>query len=130
MPAIDHKAEMKKIQQIRAAVEKAERELDADALGNLFAENVAMMPQGGPRIWGAKDVVAFHRDFYDAYERFDIDFSIEEIVVQGGMAMEKGSYTAELVPKGAGEVENASGHYLYFYEQDDDGVWKILRMSW
>lgn len=125
----DH-AEIERIRQIRRAVEKAERELDAQALGNLFADNVAMMPQSGPRVWGAAEVVAFHRDLYDGYERFDVDFSIEDITVLGGLAMEKGSYTAELVPKGGGETENVAGQYLYCYEQDADGTWKILRMSW
>lgn len=130
MTEIDYNAEIETIRRIRTAVEKAERQLDAEALGNLFADNVAMMPQDGPRIGGSKDVVAFHQDLYDGYERFDVDFSIEDITVLGGIAMERGSYKAELVPMGGGEPENVSGQYLYFYEQDADGVWKILRMSW
>jgi uncharacterized protein (TIGR02246 family) len=130
MARTDYHAEIKRIRQIREAVEKAEREMDAEAFGHLFAKNVAMMPRGGPTVRGSEDVIAFHRDLYDGYERFDVDFSIEDITVLGGLAMEKGSYTAELVPKSGGEPENVTGRYLYFYEQDADGAWKILRMSW
>jgi uncharacterized protein (TIGR02246 family) len=130
MTKSDHYAEIERIRQIREAVEKAERELDAESLGDLFANNVAMMPRGGPKVWGSEEVVAFHQDLYDGYERFDVNFSIEDIILLGDIAMEKGSYTAELVPKGGGEPENVTGQYLYFYEKDTDGKWKILRMSW
>ena len=48
----------------------------------------------------------------------------------GGLAMERASYTAELVPKDGVETENVIGQYLYIYEKDADSKWKIVRMSW
>jgi uncharacterized protein (TIGR02246 family) len=130
MTNADYAAEIAQIRQIRATVEQAENELDVAAIGELFAENVAMMPKGGPVLRGAEAVTAFHRDFYEGLKEFDISFSPEDITVQSTIAIEKGTYEATLVPKGDGEAQSVSGQFLYFYEQDEDGEWKILRMSW
>jgi uncharacterized protein (TIGR02246 family) len=130
MTKTGYEDEIEKIRQIREEVEEAEKNLDAVALGKLFADDVAMMPEGGPEVRGSEAVIAYHRDLYDGLEVLDIDFLIEDIAVLSSIAMEKGSYTANLVPKGDGETQNISGQYLYFYEQDSDSKWKILRMSW
>lgn len=130
MTNAEYTAEIKQIREIREAVEQAEKELDAAAIGELFAENVAMMPEGGPVLRGSRAVMDFHRDFYEGLKDFEISFSVEDITVQNTIAMEKGTYEATLVPKDNGEEQNVSGRYLYFYEQDEEGEWKILRMSW
>jgi uncharacterized protein (TIGR02246 family) len=130
MTNAEYAAEIERIRQIREAMEQAEKELDVAAVVELFAENVAMMPEGGPELSGLEAVAAFHRDFYDGLEEFDINFTAEDTTVQSTIAMEKGTYEATLVAKEDGEAQDVSGRYLYFYEQDEDGEWKILRMSW
>lgn len=130
MTKTGYEDEIEKIRQIRKEVEEAERDLDVVAFGKLFADDVAMMPEAGPEVRGSEAVIAYHRDLYDSLEVLDIDFSIEDITVLSSIAMKKGSYTANLVPKGDGESQNISGQYLYFYEKNTEGKWKILRLSW
>lgn len=116
------------IEQIRAAVVQAENDGDARALRELFADDIAMLPSGN-QIHGAGAVEEFHRQLY-AEEDFDAAFFIDRIVVVGGLAMETGLYEVRTVSTEDGTDKQVEGRYLYSYEQDASGVWKIHRMSW
>jgi len=126
----DLDAPIEEIRRIRRAVEEAEIDLDSGAFGELLADDVAMMPVNGPELKGSKKVISYHRDLYAGLDVLDIAFSIEDITVLGGIAVEKGAYKARLVPKGDGDPQDISGQYLYTYEKDSSGAWKIHRMSW
>ena len=89
-----------------------------------------MMPVNGPDLKGIKKVVRYHHDLYKGQDALDITFSIEDIIVHGGIAVEKGTYKARLIPVGSGKPQDISGQYLYTYEKDPSGAWKIHRMSW
>lgn len=108
------------IRRIRQQVEEAERAMDAAAFAALFAEDVAMLPVDGEPVHGADAVEEFHRVLYDRFDEIDIRFTIEEIRVLGGLAVEHGTY----------ETRSGGGHYLYTYERAADGQWRINRMSW
>lgn len=116
------------IRQIRAAVEEAERERDAGAFARLFTDDVAMLPPGN-RIDGASGVEEFHRNLYEQFLELDVRFSIERIEVLGDLAVESGTYTANSVRRDGSPAEGG-GRYLYSYERQPQGDWKIHRMSW
>ena len=116
------------IRRIRQAVEDAENEGDAAAFAELFAPDVAVRTET-TRVDGAHEVEAFHRDIYDRQD-LDIRFMLEEVLVLGGLAVEHGTYTIDLTSKETGETRREAGRYLYTYERDDSGGWKIHRMSW
>lgn len=120
--------EIAAIERIRAAVVRAENDGDAQALGQLFADDIAMLPTGNA-IHGAEAVEEFHRQLYDQ-EELDAIFTIDRIVVLGGLAMEKGTYSVKTTSKEDGTESEVAGRYLYAYEKDDSGAWKIHRMSW
>lgn len=116
------------IRQIRVAVEEAERELDAEALGKLFSEDVAMLPPDN-RVNGADPVEQFHRELYQELQALDVDFQIEQIQVLGDLAIETGTYTFQSVRRNGTESQGG-GKYIYTYERQPTGGWKIHRMSW
>ncbi|MEJ2599429.1 MAG: nuclear transport factor 2 family protein [Anaerolineales bacterium] len=130
MANIDYEADIEQIRRIRSAVEEAENSLDSEALGKLLTDDVAMMPVNGPELKGLNNVVDYHRELYDSQDAIDIAFLIKDITVLGGIAVEKGTYKATLAPADNGEPTDISGQYLYTYEKDSAGVWKIHRMSW
>lgn len=117
------------IEQIRRDVERAENEGDADAFAQHLGDDVAMLPSSGPRRDGIDEVVAFHRDHFDTYD-IDVEFSITEITVLGDLAVERGTYSATLVPTDGSESRDGGGDYLYVFERQSEGTWKIIRMSW
>ena len=116
------------IRRIRQAVEDAENQGDAAAFAELFASDVAVRTET-TRIDGAHDVEAFHRDIYDR-QGLDIHFTPDDVLVLGGLAVEHGTYTIDLTAKETGETRREGGRYLYTYERDNSGGWKIHRMSW
>ena len=116
------------IRQIRVAVEEAEKKLDAEALGRLFTKDIAMVPPGN-RIDGAEHVEQFHQELYQELRALDVDFQIEQIQVLGDLAIESGTYTFESVRRD-GTESHGGGKYIYTYERQPSGGWKIHRMSW
>lgn len=117
------------IEQIRRDVEQAENEGDADAFAQHLADGVAMLPTSGPRRVGVDEVVAFHRDHFNAYD-INVAFSIEDITVLGDLAVERGTYEATLIPTDGSEPRDGGGDYLYVYERNSAEEWEIIRMSW
>lgn len=126
----DHRNAVKNaIRRIRQDIERAENSGDADAFAEHLAEDVAMLPSSGPRRDGIDEVVAFHRDHFDTYD-INVEFSIEEITVLGDLAVERGRYSATLVPSDGGDPRDGGGDYIYVFERQSGGTWEIIRMSW
>lgn len=125
-----HNGASEQIKRIREEVEQAVNELNVEHLGNHFADDVAMIPEDGPRIVGVDAVKDFHRDLYGTVIEMDIEFTIENITVIGGVAVEEGTYQQKIVRSDEGESTQASGNYLYTYERGQDGSWEIHRLSW
>lgn len=121
---------VEEIRQIRRDVERAENEQDGVLLGKHFADDVVMTPTEGPQIVGSNAVVEYHRDLYEDWGEMDVEFSIEEITILGGLAVEMGSYEFTMRPPDEDDVQHGGGEYLYTYERQSDGTWKIQQMSW
>lgn len=121
---------VEQIRQIRRDIERAEGEQDSELLGEHFDEGVTMSPTNGPHISGARSVVEYHRDLFKDWGEMNVEFTIEEISICGGLAVERGTYEFQMTPPGEDEVQEGGGDYLYTYERDQDGTWKIIRMSW
>lgn len=96
------------IKRIRRDIERAEQAGDADAFAEHLADDVAMLPASGPRREGIENVVEFHRDHFDTYE-IDVGFFIEEISVLGDLAVERGTYSATLVPTDGSKPRDGGG---------------------
>jgi uncharacterized protein (TIGR02246 family) len=99
------------IERIRAAVVKAEKDGDAQALAALFADDISMLPTGN-QIHGAEGVEEFHRQLYEQAD-FDAVFTIDRIIVLGDLAMENGTYLVETASQEDGSQGRVEGRYLY-----------------
>lgn len=119
----------KGIRQIRRDIEQAENAGDAAVFGRHLAEDAAMLPDSGPHHEGVEEIVEYHRNHFETYD-IDVEFTIDEISTLGDLAVEQGTYSATLVPTEGREPREGGGNYLYVYERDSQGDWKILRMSW
>lgn len=118
------------IARIREDVERAVNELDIRGLETHFADDVAMLPEDQPRIAGAEAVLEYHRDIYETVTEMDIEFSIEDISIVGGLAVEEGTYRQKIVRSGDDDPKYSNGVYLYTYDRVQDGPWQIHRLSW
>ena len=127
-PKSTHKDDAAAIRQMRVAVEEAERNLDAGAFARLFTQDVAMLPTDN-RIDGADQVEQFHRELYQEFRALEVNFQIEQIQVLGDLAIETGTYTSESIRRD-GTESRGGGKYIYVYERQPSGGWKIHRMSW
>lgn len=113
---------------IRERVEEAVNRGDAGGLAMLFSDEIAMLPDGS-RVHGAREVEDFHRQLFDQIE-VNEHFAVERIIVLGDLAVEFGTYSYEMSSKDDESVETGDGRYLYTYDRDESGHWKIHRMSW
>lgn len=117
------------IRRLRREVEDAENERDAAAFAALFTDDVAMLPVDGEPVHGASAVEAFHRDLYDSVDGMEVHFSIEDVRILGGLAVEHGTYTWWMRAP-SGEERDGTGRYVYTWDRTTDDGWRISRMSW
>ncbi len=113
---------------IRKRVEESVNRGDAHSLAELFTGDIAMLPDGS-QVHGASEVEDFHRQLFEEVG-VNEQFSVEKIIVLGGLAVEFGTYSYEMTSKEDGSVQTGGGRYLYTYDKDESGQWKIHRMSW
>lgn len=59
----------------------------------------------------------------------EVRFSIDDIRVRGGLAVEHGTYTWSATDP-SGDTRAGDGRYLYTYQRTAVGQWRINRMSW
>jgi ketosteroid isomerase-like protein len=87
-----------------------------------------MLPPGN-RIDGATNDEEFHRRLYEWFRGLEVNFDIERVHVLGDLAVEIGTCTAKST-RHDGVTGEDGGRYIYTYERQPEGVWKIHRMSW
>lgn len=125
---IGDQRDVSEILTIRKRVEEAANRGDAHNLAELFTDDIAMLPDGN-RVHGASEVEEYHRQLFEQVE-VDEQFSVERIIVLGDLAVEFGTYSYEMTSKNDGSVRRGGARYLYTYDKDESGQWKIHRMSW
>lgn len=121
---------IEQIRQIRRDIERVENEQDGTLLGKHLAKDVVMSLTDGPHITGDNSAVEYQLDILEDLEEIDVEFSIEEITIIGGIAVERGSYELTMTPPDDDEPQHDGGEYLYTYERGSDGTWKIQQMGW
>lgn len=51
----------------------------------------------------------------------------EETLVDGDLAVQRGSFTMKLKPKSGGESRDLAGTYVHVYQRKPDGAWALTR---
>jgi len=126
-PGSDAQA-LERIAEVRDLELKAFNAADVDGFIDVLTEDVVMDPWTGPAISGragARDLLATmlsHSEFSARYE-------IDEIVIMGEWAFDRGNWYEHIRRKATGEELDAVFGTLQLYRRDDQ-QWKLARLIW
>lgn len=127
--ALSIEADVEAIQRVREQEVTAYSSDDLDHFISTMSDDVVVDPPYYPAVIGreaARSVIAtlFERATYD------VTYPVEELVVFGDWAFERGVWTSKITPKDGGEPTEASFGGVQIYRRQSDGSWKITRLIW
>ncbi len=106
---------------------EAYRRRDAAAAAELYADDAKVLPPNLPMVTGKAAI----RDFW----QFAMDMGAganleaEELLVEGGLACERGVITIAMQP-GTPQEKVTRGKYVIVMRQGPDGTWKLVLDIW
>ena len=98
---------------------------DAKLAQSLYAENGIFMPSGAPSAVGSDNILKSY-EFIFSQIQLNIEFSIEEIVVDGNIAFATTSSKGTTLIHATGETIPEENRELFVFE-NVEGAWKIAR---
>ncbi len=117
---------IREIKQIQKTAALAVKRGDVDAYVRLFTEDVIYMWPNTPSIIGRKALRAWFKKRFSEYSA-ELSKAIEEIIILGDWAFERGNEVAEITTRSTGDVNATQGKYINLYQRQNDGSWKIAR---
>ena len=116
---------------IRRAVEAAENAGDTEYIAGLFAEEAVLMLPDFPVQEGKTACAEFIRGLLpgllSAFDR-RVSYTSAEVSVLGEVALDRGSFSFTVRPKGGGATERVTGKYLWMYARESGRGWKWARV--
>jgi ketosteroid isomerase-like protein len=116
---------------IRRAIENAENAGDPDFIAGLFTDHSVVMVPDFPVQEGRVACVSFIRDLLPGLlQQFErrITYTSAEVSVSDTTAIDRGGFAFTVRPKSGGDTERVTGKYLWLYERNAGGAWKLARM--
>jgi ketosteroid isomerase-like protein len=95
-------------------------ELSEDHI-TLAPNDLALADEQGLRSW--------HQSRIDSFT-FDINYTSEDIRIEGDMAVERWSSTPKLSPRNGGPAIEGQSKGLWVWHRQPDGSWKLLWSIW
>ena len=125
-PALEE--QITEIHEASAAWDEAFNAGDLAQLLALYADDAVDMPPGMPAL---KGIDAIAGDLQYVLETFDAhhETSIVDVKIGGDLALERASYTMELIPKAGGDTIKEVGKHLVVRQKVGD-EWKVLWEIW
>ena len=114
----------------RARLEAGENAFDAGPLVDTMADDMVLMVPNEPVQVGKEQCAAFVRHILaDQQAWFDrrISYVSEEVAIRGNTAFDRGTFSFTVVVKHDGSTSEPTGKYLWLYERNADGDWKMSR---
>lgn len=112
----------------RAAWDEAYSAGDLDRLMELYTEAAVSMAPGFPASVGREAIEADLGGFLAEHET-QHETDIEDILVEGDLAIERAAYTDQITPEG-GETFTERGKHIVVYRRGEDGAWRVLWEIW
>lgn len=100
---------------------------DAERWGQLWLEDGVQMPPGAPPNIGKEAILANLAAGLGQVSYEDFVINNEEVTVSGDLAVVRGTYATNLVPKGGGGPLPLDGKYMSVLKRQPDGEWKLFR---
>lgn len=114
--------------QVGQAWAKAWNEKSMLLLLQLYAPDPVFLPASGER-WTGKDVIAAH--FWQGLSAFDPHLTLhsKRSITSGDLAFDSGTFDETATAKDGSHPTKLSGNYLFIFQRQPDGRWKILEQS-
>ena len=125
-PATDRAAVRHMIDSSNAVLADAIVKEDVAAQGSVYADDGIVMMSNMPA-WKGRDAIRKGAvDMFAAMDAKDVKFNTQDVDVSGDIAVETGTFSMTLTPKGGKAVEE-KGKYITVWKRQADGTWKIAR---
>lgn len=102
---------------------------DIEAIGNLFAEDAALMPPDMAPITGHENILGFWKGGLDAGVT-DLRLGMSEVLMMGDRAVEIGTYTVSGPWGEGGAMIEDSGKTMVVWRRAEDGTWQMTHDMW
>ena len=100
---------------------------DAERWIQLWVEDGVQQPPGAPPNIGRDVIFASISGAMEQYGYRDMDIQVDEVLLVGDLAIARGMYTVNLVPRDGGEPILVDGKYTTTFQRQPDGNLKIYR---
>ncbi|HEY1631307.1 MAG TPA: DUF4440 domain-containing protein [Rhizomicrobium sp.] len=99
------------------------------AILTLYAPQPVFLPASGGRWEGAGSI---RTHFAQALKQYDPRLTMQSVVssTSGTLAYDSGTYDEILAPAKGGRQVHVHGSYLFLFQKQRRGGWKILEQSW
>ena len=117
---------------LREGIIAAECSGDLTFFAATLDDEAVVLPPDAPAREGKTACLSFMRDVLGSLlSQFHRELACEsaEIVIDGDLAFDRGSFTQTLREQGTGFVVRERGHYLWLYVRRAEG-WKLARVIW
>lgn len=120
---------------VSALNELRDRELQAIMAGDVEALlswrtlDVVSMPPGAAPVRGREAVEDFFVGMF-AQVRIRETATSEEVVIDGDLAYDRGTFTGTAEPLAGGEPRLLDGKYVWIARRDADGAWRYAVQMW
>ena len=100
-----------------------------DAVIALYAPEPVFLPTIGPRWVG---LAAIRRNFAGLLENYDPHVVLHslETARSGTLGYDSGTYEETITPVKGGKPIPSRGAYLFLFQREKGGAWKILEQTW
>ena len=118
----------KNIRQMAEMFEAGVKAGNVDQVISIYADDAIVMPPNMPALSGRVAVKEFWKGLL-AMGKAEIDIMIDEVSVNGDMAVERGRWALTLAPNGAPAPVNDKGKYLIVW-RNRGGKWQAVNDIW
>ena len=100
-----------------------------DAVIALYAPEPVFLPTIGPRWVG---LAAIRKNFTGLLENYDPHVVLHslETARSGRLGYDSGTYEETITPVKGGKAIPSRGAYLFLFQREKGGAWKILEQTW
>jgi ketosteroid isomerase-like protein len=129
-PARDYEADRVAIRALHDAEEAAAEAADVDAAMEILSSDITFLEPNGPIVIGEAGVREWLQGFLDLYTVSFENYGVDEILVDGDLAVERYSGTWTVTPRDGGDPMTEAVKGLHVYRRQADGSWKMTHDVW
>lgn len=126
-PIANTEAEIAAIKAAFASLVKVSEAGDAEGYASYLTDDAIYLGPGQPAIMGKQKIRDFVADFFKNWNFSFPQWTTEEVIVAGEIAIHRYSGVATLTPKSGGEPLIADRKYMDVMRKETDGQWRLAR---